>query len=426
MKQTPIALVDCNNFYASCERMFRPDLNGRPIVVLSNNDGCIVARSAEAKRLGIKMGVPAFQITQQLQQHNVAIFSSNYALYADISNRVMTVLEQMVPRVEVYSIDEAFLDLAYLEKCIDVTQLAVDIRQRIQKWIGITVCVGFAPTKTLAKLANHAAKTYPATKGVVDLRDRERQRRLMALVPVNEVWGIGSRISKRLETMGIKTALQLADAHPKLIRDTFSVTVERTVRELNGIPCVDLEPEAPAKQQIISSRSFGSRIYTLADMQQAINEYTYRACEKLRLERQYAKVMSVFIRSSPFCVNTPQYSKTLTASLVRPSNDTRDFVALGQSLLQQIWKDGPAYAKAGVMLGDFFAPGVYQLGLFDNAQARPKSKELMQLLDKINHSGLGKIGFAGQGITPTWGMKREQLSPRYTTQWAQLPVVMSK
>lgn len=426
MKQTLIALVDCNNFYASCERMFRPDLNGRPIVVLSNNDGCIVARSAEAKRLGIKMGVPAFQITQQLQQHNVAIFSSNYALYADISNRVMTVLEQMVPRVEVYSIDEAFLDLAYLEKCIDVTQLAADIRQRIQKWIGITVCVGFAPTKTLAKLANHAAKTYPATKGVVDLRDRERQRRLMALVPVNEVWGIGSRISKRLETMGIKTALQLADAHPKLIRDTFSVTVERTVRELNGIPCADLEPEAPAKQQIISSRSFGRRIYTLADMQQAINEYTYRACEKLRLERQYAKVMSVFIRSSPFCVSTPRYSKTLTASLVRPSNDTRDFVALGQSLLQQIWKDGPAYAKAGVMLGDFFAPGVYQLGLFDNAQTRSKSKELMQLLDKINHSGLGKIGFAGQGITPTWGMKREQLSPRYTTQWAQLPVVMSK
>ncbi|MCS6134000.1 translesion error-prone DNA polymerase V subunit UmuC [Shewanella baltica] len=423
MKQTLFALVDCNNFYASCERMFRPDLIGWPIVVLSNNDGCVVARSAEAKKLGIKMGVPVFEIAQLLRQHNVVVFSSNYALYADLSNRVMTTLEQMAPRVEVYSIDEAFLDLSCMDKCTDINTLATDIRQRIHQWVGITVCVGIAPTKTLAKLANHAAKIYPATKGIVDLRDRERQRRLMALTPVDEVWGIGRRLSKRLQTMGVNTALQLADAHPKLIHDTFSITVERTVRELNGIACADLQPEAATKQQIISSRSFGGRIYSLADMQQAINEYTFRACEKLRLERQYAKVMSVFIRTSPFSDVTPQYSKSLTGSLVRPSNDTRDFIALGQALLQRIWKDGHAYAKAGVMLGDFFDPGVYQLGLFDEVTPRPKSKELMQLMDKVNHSGKGKIWFAGQGVDPTWGMKREQLSPSYTTQWAQLPVV---
>ncbi|QYJ80193.1 translesion error-prone DNA polymerase V subunit UmuC [Shewanella acanthi] len=423
MKPQLFAHVDCNNFYASCERMFRPDLIGRPIVVLSNNDGCIVARSAEAKQLGIKMGVPAFQVRSLLEQHSVAVFSSNYALYADISARVMTTLEQMVPQVEVYSIDEAFLDMAHLDKCLSVPKLALEIRSRIQKWIGITVCVGIAPTKTLAKLANHAAKIYPATQGVVDLRDSARQRRLMALVPVEEVWGIGRRLSKRLAALGINTALQLADAHPKLIRDTFSVTVERTVRELNGIACADVQPEAATKQQIISSRSFGERIFEFTDMQQAINEYTYRACEKLRLERQYAKAMSVFIRTSPFSDNTPQYSKTLTASLVRPSDDTRDFIALGQSLLQGVWREGHAYAKAGVMLGDFYAPGVYQLELFDGVASRPKSKELMQLLDRVNHSGLGKISFAGQGIAQTWGMKREHLSPSYTTQWTQLPVV---
>ncbi|MGI2138380.1 translesion error-prone DNA polymerase V subunit UmuC [Shewanella baltica] len=423
MTPSLFALVDCNNFYASCERMFRPDLAGRPIVVLSNNDGCVVARSAEAKQLGIKMAVPVYQIVNQLRQHHVAVFSSNYALYADISNRVMTTLEQMVPKVEVYSIDEAFLDLSRLDKCIDIHQLALDIYQRIPQWIGISVCVGIGPTKTLAKLANHAAKRYPATRGVVDLRDRERQRRLMALIPVDEVWGIGRRLTKRLNIMGINTALQLADAHPKLIRDTFSVTVERTVRELNGIACDDIQEVAATKQQIISSRSFGSRIDNLEAMQQAINEYTFRACEKLRSERQYAKAMSVFVRTSPFSDATPQYSKSLSGSLVRPSNDTRDFVTLGQSLLQRIWREGHAYAKAGVMLGDFSGAGVFQLGLFDDVTPRPKSKELMQLLDKVNHSGHGKIWFAGQGIDPTWGMKREQLSPRYTTQWAQLPIV---
>lgn len=417
------ALVDCNNFYASCERLFRPDLQGKPIVVLSNNDGCVVARSSEAKQLGIKMAVPVYQVMDMIRAHNVAVFSSNYALYADISNRVMTTLEQMVPRVEVYSIDEAFLDLSRLDKCQDINQLATDIRQQIQQWIGISVCVGIGPSKTLAKLANYAAKHYPATQGVVDLRDKERQRRLMALTPIDEIWGIGRKIAQRLKLMGIHTALQLADTPPTLIRDNFSVMVERTVYELNGIACDDIQQVVATKQQIISSRSFGSRITTLEAMQQAISDYTFRACEKLRSEGQLARTLSVFIRSSYFTQHQPQYSQALTGHLVSPSDDTRDFIELAQQLLQRIWREGPAYAKAGVMLGDFYAPGVFQLGLFDEAKPQPKSKELMKLLDRINHSGKGNIQFAGQGLNTDWCMKRGQLSPRYTTQWTHIPIV---
>lgn len=239
------ALVDCNNFYASCEKLFRPDLADRAVVVLSNNDGCVVARSKEAKALGIKMGVPVFQIRELINKHKVVAFSSNYALYADMSARVMRTLEDMVPAVEVYSIDEAFVDLSGMANSINLTDFGQLIRQRIQQWIGITVCVGIAPTKTLAKLANHGAKSWPKTGGVVDLTSKERQRKLMALLPVNEVWGIGGRLTKRLDDIGIHTVLQLADAPTKLIRQQFSVVVERTVMELNGESCIELEDIPP-------------------------------------------------------------------------------------------------------------------------------------------------------------------------------------
>lgn len=423
MTASLFALVDCNNFYASCERLFRPDLQGKPIVVLSNNDGCVVARSLEAKQLGIKMAVPVYQVMDMIRAHNIAVFSSNYALYADISNRVMSTLEQMVPRVEVYSIDEAFLDLSRLDKCQDIAELATEIRQRIQQWIGISVCVGIGPSKTLAKLANYAAKKYPMTQGVVDLRTTERQRRLMALTPIDEVWGIGRKIAQRLKLMGIHTALQLADTPPKLIRDSFSVIVERTVHELNGIACNDIQQVVATKQQIVSSRSFGERITQFTAMQQAINDYTCRACEKLRAEGQLARTLSVFIRTSYFTEHQPKYSQVLTGNLAYPSDDTRDFIALAQRLLSRLWRDGYAYAKAGVMLGDFYAPGVFQLGLFDEVKPQPKSKELMKLLDSVNHSGKAKIQFAGQGLNADWCMKRGQLSPRYTTQWTHIPTV---
>ncbi|WP_420378112.1 translesion error-prone DNA polymerase V subunit UmuC [Vibrio cholerae] len=417
------ALVDCNNFYASCEKLFRPDLKDTPVVVLSNNDGCVVARSREAKSLGIKMGVPVFQIKAEMQRHGILAFSSNYALYADLSSRVMRTLEEMAPRVEVYSIDEAFLDLTGIESAISLVEFGQQVRERIGHWIGITVCVGIAPTKTLAKLANHAAKKYPATQGVVDLTNPDRQRRLLALVPVDDVWGVGRRLSKRLNALGITTALDLANASPRAIRDQFSVVLERTVRELNGESCIELEEIPPTKKQIVCSRSFGVKVTHFEFLREAICEYATRATEKLRKEQQQAKVMTVFIRTSPFKDNEPQYSNSASGELLIPSCDTRDFIELANHLLKRIWKDGFRYAKAGVMLSDFYDPGMFQPGLFDDVSTRSNSQQLMSVLDTINQSGAGKVFFAGQGTKKDWSMKREHLSPAYTTRWDQLPRV---
>ncbi len=417
------ALVDCNNFYASCEKLFRPDLKNTPVVVLSNNDGCVVARSREAKLLGIKMGVPVFQIKSEMQRHGILAFSSNYALYADLSSRVMRTLEEMAPRVEVYSIDEAFLDLTGIESAISLVEFGQQVRERIGHWIGITVCVGIAPTKTLAKLANHAAKKYPATQGVVDLTNPDRQRRLLALVPVDDVWGVGRRLSKRLNALGITTALDLANASPKAIRDQFSVVLERTVRELNGESCIELEEIPPIKKQIVCSRSFGVKVTHFELLREAICEYATRATEKLRKEQQQAKVMTVFIRTSPFKDNEPQCSNSASGELLIPSCDTRDFIELANHLLKRIWKDGFRYAKAGVMLSDFYDPGMFQLGLFDDVSTRANSQQLMSVLDTINQSGAGKVFFAGQGTKKDWSIKREHLSPAYTTRWDQLPRV---
>ena len=417
------ALVDCNNFYASCEKLFRPDLKDTPVVVLSNNDGCVVARSREAKLLGIKMGVPVFQIKAEMQRHGILAFSSNYALYADLSSRVMRTLEEMAPRVEVYSIDEAFLDLTGIESAISLVEFGQQVRERIGHWIGITVCVGIAPTKTLAKLANHAAKKYPATQGVVDLTNPDRQRRLLALVPVDDVWGVGRRLSKRLNALGITTALDLANASPRAIRDQFSVVLERTVRELNGESCIELEEIPPIKKQIVCSRSFGAKVTQFELLREAVCEYATRATEKLRKEQQQAKVMTVFIRTSPFKDNEPQYSNSASGELLIPSCDTRDFIELANHLLKRIWKDGFRYAKAGVMLSDFYDPGMFQPGLFDDVSTRSNSQQLMSVLDTINQSGAGKVFFAGQGTKKDWSMKREHLSPAYTTRWDQLPRV---
>ena len=417
------ALVDCNNFYASCEKLFRPDLKDTPVVVLSNNDGCVVARSREAKLLGIKMGVPVFQIKSEMQRHGILAFSSNYALYADLSSRVMRTLEEMAPRVEVYSIDEAFLDLTGIESAISLVEFGQQVRERIGHWIGISVCVGIAPTKTLAKLANHAAKKYPATQGVVDLTNPDRQRRLLALVPVDDVWGVGRRLSKRLNALGITTALDLANASPRAIREQFSVVLERTVRELNGESCIELEEIPPTKKQIVCSRSFGVKVTHFELLREAICEYATRATEKLRKEQQQAKVMTVFIRTSPFKDNEPQYSNSASGELLIPSCDTRDFIELANHLLKRIWKDGFRYAKAGVMLSDFYDPGMFQPGLFDDVSNRSNSQQLMSVLDTINQSGAGKVFFAGQGTKKNWSMKREHLSPAYTTRWDQLPRV---
>ncbi|MGY3876501.1 translesion error-prone DNA polymerase V subunit UmuC [Aeromonas enteropelogenes] len=416
-----IALVDVNNFYASCERLFRPDLKGRPIVVLSNNDGCVVSRSPEAKAMGLKMAEPYFKIREQFEAQGGIAFSSNYALYGDMSQRVMTILEGMAPTVEVYSIDEAFLELNE-SWAGDLAEYGRQVRERVQQWTGLTVGVGIGPTKTLAKLANYAAKKWPATGGVVDLRDEARRARLMAITPVDEVWGIGRRLSAKLENQGVKTVADLVAADPKAIRQRYGVVVERTVQELRGLPCADLEQVAQAKQQIICSRSFGERITTTGPMHQALAGYMERAAEKLRAEGMCCRHVTLFIRTSPFSDREPYYGNQVSTKLAIPTHDTRALLALIPPLLSRIWVDDQRYQKAGVILADFSPANLHQGDLFADEQQDPRSDALMQVIDRINQGRMGRVYFAARGSdTREWMMKREQLSPRYTTSINDLP-----
>ncbi|QGV86637.1 Y-family DNA polymerase [Klebsiella pneumoniae] len=415
------ALCDVNSFYASCETVFRPDLKGRPVVVLSNNDGCVIARSAEAKPF-VKMGEPYFKQKDMFRRHGIIAFSSNYELYADMSNRVMTTLEELSPRCEIYSIDEAFCDLTGVRNCRDLTDFGREIRETVLRRTHLTVGVGIAQTKTPAKLANHAAKQWQRqTGGVVDLSNLERQRKLMALLPVDEVWGVGRRISKKLEAMGIKTVLQLADTDIRFIRKHFNVVLERTVRELRGEPCLGLEEFAPVKQEIVCSRSFGGRITEYHEMRQAICSYASRAAEKLRGEHQYCRFISAFVKTSPFALNEPYYGNSASVKLLTPTQDSRDIITAATKCLDAIWRDGHRYQKAGVMLGDFYSQGVAQLNLFDDNAPRKNSGKLMEVSDHLNaKNGRGSLYFAGQGIQTTWQMKRDMLSPRYTTRFSDL------
>lgn len=415
------ALCDVNSFYASCETVFRPDLKGRPVVVLSNNDGCVIARSAEAKPF-VKMGEPYFKQKDMFRRHGIIAFSSNYELYADMSNRVMTTLEELSPRCEIYSIDEAFCDLTGVRNCRDLTDFGREIRETVLRRTHLTVGVGIAQTKTLAKLANHAAKQWQRqTGGVVDLSNLERQRKLMSLLPVDEVWGVGRRISKKLEAMGIDTVLKLADTDIRFIRKHFNVVLERTVRELRGEPCLGLEEFAPVKQEIVCSRSFGGRITEYHEMRQAICSYASRAAEKLRGEHQYCRFISAFVKTSPFALNEPYYGNSASVKLLTPTQDSRDIITAATKCLDAIWRDGHCYQKAGVMLGDFYSHGVAQLNLFDDNAPRQNSEKLMEVLDHLNaKDGRGTLYFAGQGIQNAWQMKREMLSPRYTTRYSDL------
>ncbi|MCU6241248.1 translesion error-prone DNA polymerase V subunit UmuC [Enterobacter asburiae] len=416
------ALVDVNSFYASCERVFRPDLQGKPIVVVSNNDGCIISLSREAKQFGIKMGEPYFKFKEKLYPSKVYVFSSNYALYADLSSRVMQTLTDLAPAIEIYSIDEAFVNVSGVSHCLSLEAFGHQMRTEVLKNTGLNVGVGIAPTKTLAKLANYAAKRWASTGGVVDLSGRERQRKLLEKVPVEEVWGVGRRITKKLNAMGITTALELAEASSWVIRKHFNVVLERTARELRGEPCLDLEEFTPTKQQIICSRSFGHRITQYEEMHQAICAYAERAAEKLRGEHQYCRFISVFVRTSPHADNEIYYGNQASVTLMTPTNDSRDIIRAATEALGRIWLDGYRYMKAGVMLADFFSSGVAQLNLFDDNRLRANSAALMEMMDSVNHSGKGKIWFAGQGIEKSWAMKREMLSPAYTTRYADLPV----
>ena len=417
-------LADVNSFYASCEALFRPDLRGKPVVVLSNNDGCIIARSAGAKKLGIKMGAPWFQIKNQDFAERVHVFSSNYALYHSMSQRVMTALEEITPRVEQYSIDEMFLDLTGIDFCEDFEHFGRRLRVHVLATTGLTVGVGMGPTKTLAKSAQWASKEWPQFRGVLALTpgNPKRTATLLANQPVEEIWGVGRRIGKRLNLMGIENALQLSRAHPALIRKNFSVVLERTVRELNGESCIPLEEFVPAKQQIVCSRSFGERITSKVLMQEALCQYATRAAEKLRKERQFCRRISVFIRTSPHAQGEIFYGNSAGESLKISTQDTRDVIEVAMRSLDRIWLEGRRYMKAGIMLDDFTPNGVSQLNLFDENKLRANSAQLMKVLDGINQSGLGSVWFAGQGVNTEWKMKRDMLSPAWTTRWSDIPV----
>ncbi|MFP8747279.1 translesion error-prone DNA polymerase V subunit UmuC [Klebsiella oxytoca] len=414
------ALVDVNSFYASCEMVFRPDLRGRPVVVLSNNDGCVIARNHEAKLLEIPMGAPYFKMKSQFERHQVAVFSSNYALYGDMSQRVMTLLEELSPAVYQYSIDEAFVNLSGIHRTEELEAFGRHVRSTLLQCTGLTVGVGIGPTKTLAKLANYAAKRWPKFEGVVDLSLQARQRKLLAKVAVGEIWGVGRRMAKKLNDMGVTTALELAEMPASLIRKHFSVVMERTVRELRGESCLEPEEYMPTKQQIISSRSFSQKVSEYGPMREAICSHAVRAAERLRAQHQYCRYVSVFLKTSPFAGNDVYYGNDAGTEIHIPTQDSRDIVAAAVKCLETIWREGHRYQKCGVMLGDFFSRGVAQLGLFDDYRPRANSEQLMEVLDFVNRREKGRLWFAGQGITRSWEMKRHRLSPAYTTRFSDL------
>lgn len=421
------ALVDANNFYASCEKLFDPQLCHRPVVVLSNNDGCVVARSAEVKALGIPMGAPWFKLKEEARRHGIVAFSSNYALYADISNRVVEILSSFTPNLEVYSIDESFLELSGFER-VGYQEYGAQIRQRVADWLGMAVCVGIGPTKTLAKLANHCAKKQLAgAEGVCDLTrlPAAEQTPLFSRIEVGEVWGVGRKIAARLEAMGIRTVQQLRDADAETLRSNFSVVLERTVRELRGVSCLALEEIVPERQQIMSSRSFGTLIYDLEDLEEAVASYIARAAEKLRAQDSLAGALQVYLRTNIFKPEVPQYQRAVTVPLPEASADTRVLTHWALRVLRRIYRPGFGYHKAGITLLDIVPRGNQQLSLFSAGNSTNGGNlNLMRTLDSINgRYGRGTLRLAAEGVAKTWQMRRGNLSPRYTTDWECIPSV---
>lgn len=417
------ALVDCNNFYASCERVFNPKLEGKPIVVLSNNDGCVVARSNEAKALGIAMGVPEFQIRPLLRAHQVQVFSSNYTLYGDMSQRVMETLEQFCPDLEIYSIDEAFLSLSGFTSR-NLTDYGRTIRSTVKRWTGLPVSIGIAETKTLAKIANRVAKRTPDTNGVFDLLACPDRSALLGRVPVEDVWGIGRNHTRLLNQHGIMTTLQLRDVDDQWARKHLGIVGLRLVMELRGVSCLALE-ECPApKQSLTCSRAFGQLISTLAEMEEAVSSYAARVAEKLRRERLAATVLTVCLTTNEF-KEGPQYSNSATLKLPVATDSTSDLIKSALQGIRAIYREGYHYKKAGVILASLVPASQPQVDLFD-AQDRVKSKRLMSALDAVNDRwGAGTLNYASSGISKAWKTQFQHRSPAYTTNWAELPLVQA-
>lgn len=418
-----IALIDGNNFYVSCERVFNPTLWRKPVVVLSNNDGCAVARSNEVKMLGVKMGEPWFRLRTLAQQHGIIALSSNYALYADMSQRMMTLLGRFSPCQEVYSIDECFLSL---DSQRDVTHIGQAMRQEVADWLGLPVGVGIAATKTLAKLANHVAKKRSVYAGVCNFNtmDVDDLEHLLAEIDVAEVWGVGARGAERLRTMGLVNVLALRRADGHQLRKRFSVVMERIVLELNGISCLTLETITPPRKQIQSSRSFGVPVYEQNELAEAVLTFMRRGVRRLRQQGLVAGAMHLFIQTNPFRERDPQYRQGITLPIPTPTANELQLARIIRQGLAMIYRSGYAYHKAGVLLMELESTTSKQGDLFADPVAEQKSSALMGALDALRQRfGPDIIHVAGEGVNQRWAVKAANRSPRYTTNWTELPVV---
>ena len=413
------ALVDCNNFYVSCERVFNPKLVGKPVLVLSNNDGVIVARSQEAKALGFPGGSPVYKYRDLISRHQVQVLSSNYILYGDMSHRVMQTLGRFTPEIEIYSIDEAFLDITGISP--DPALYAREIKETVQQWTGIPVSVGVGPTKTLAKAANHLAKSDPELAGVLNLQNLEHLDDILAKVEVEEIWGVGRQYARMLRQRGIGNACQFKSIPDLWLRKNLTVNGLKTAMELRGISCLTLEELSPPRQAIISSRSFGKLVTSLDDLKAALATYTARAAEKLRNQESSASYLQIFLFTDPFR-DEPQYSNYLTFQLPLPTDYTPDLVKYALTGLERIYKPDFRYKKAGVMLLGLVDRDNTQLSLFQEQPDTAKNQILMAAVDCINAKfGPDTIRLAAQGGKTPWKMIRSQVSPRYTTCWNEIP-----
>lgn len=415
-------LVDCNTFYASCERVFNPALEGKPIVVLSNNDGCIVARTAEVKALGIPNFAAAFQYEEIFRKHDVQVFSSNYTLYADLSQRVMNTLAEFAPEIEIYSIDEAFLLFTGMEDR-DLTKLGEEIRQKVKQWIGIPVSVGIGPTKTLAKIANHIAKRVKKFEGVFNIMNHSEIDKVLEYVKIGDVWGVGRQYERFLQQAQIMNAKQLRDAPDAWIDKYMTSVGHKTVLELRGISCIDLDTMIPSKKGIVSSRSFGHDVTELRELEEAVSSYMTRAAEKLRQQRTVCAFITVFITTNRF-KDLPQYSNSASMRLMAPTAFTPYLVKQALQLLHKIYQKGFAYKKAGVMVTDITSYEDSPLTFFEKAYVDHEQKRLMDAVDRINNRyGRDTLFIASSGIIKKWHMRRMKLSPAYTTKWEDIPKV---
>ena len=413
------ALVDCDNFYVSCERLFDPSLREAPVAILSNNDGCIIARSAEVKALGVPTGGPYFKYERLLARHGTRVFSSNYALYGDMSQRVMQVLRQAAPEVEVYSIDEAFLHLADTRAPVDQAR---QIRRTVRRWTGIPTSIGLGPTKTLAKIATRFAKRHPEVEGVFDLTHRRDVDALLGLVHVGDVWGIGPQYTKRLLARGIETARQLRDARDAWVKKHLTIVGLRTVYELRGVSCLPLDQVRPAKKGITCSRSFGEPVVVLAGLKEAVAAYVTRVAEKLRAQTSIAATLCVFITTKSFGKG-PHYHNSYTVTLPEPSAYTPALIRYAHRCLEKIYRPGYRYKKAGVILTGIQPAATHQGHLFVQAD-HPGNRALMEAVDAVNKRwGRGTVFFAAAGTQQPWRMRQQQHSKRYTTRWDEVPEV---